>query len=174
MLRETEGFEVRLILGPVPHLDERTAGYRRDVVSAQEMYDAVFEELPQADVVIMCAAVSDWTPSTPLKHKEKNRVTQKSIELKRTHDILHALGHHESRRKYTLVGFAAETENVIENAKQRVVKHTDLIVANDVSRELGFESDENVITLVAPDGEKVLNQAPKYALAHEILDEVLT
>ena len=169
------GAQVRLILGPVPHLDERTAGYRRDVVSAQEMYDAVFEELPQADVVIMCAAVSDWTPSTPLKHKEKKSGDTKSIELKRTHDILHALGHHESRRKYTLVGFAAETENVIENAKQkRVVKHTDLIVANDVSRELGFESDENVITLVAPDGEKVLNQAPKYALAHEILDEVLS
>ena len=98
----------------------------------------------------------------------------KSIELKRTHDILRALGHHGSRRKYTLVGFAAETENVIENAQQkRLVKNTDLIVANDVSGELGFESDENVITLVGPDGEKVLNQAPKYALAHEILDEVL-
>jgi len=127
-----------------------------------------------ADVVLMAAAVSDYRPSETDDAKRPKDDKRWTIELEPTADVLRGLG--ESRTNgQVLVGFAAETsENGLERARAKLAdKKVDLIVYNDVSREdVGFDSEDNEVVIVSAKGERVVDKAPKDAIAAAILDEV--
>lgn len=169
------GAEVVLISGPT--VLEPPQGV--DVISVKttgEMFSRVMEHFPKVHVVIKTAAVTDFTPENPMPTKVKKEDPPEVwsiVKLKKTPDILANLGTMKGDR--ILVGFAAETENVIENALQKIVdKNLDLVVANDVSRPgLGFGSDQNAVSLVYRD--KTVETLPvmtKRDLANVILDRV--
>ena len=144
------------------------------VVKAQtalEMRDAVLESLADADALIMAAAVADFNPISVASQKLKKDAETWSLKLDRTPDILE-----ESHGQFVKVGFAAETQDVLENAMQKVVrKSLDLIVANDVTAEgSGFGSDTNKVLLLDKAGNvENLPLMSKYELGHRILDRVL-
>ena len=143
------------------------------VQTAAEMLDAVLGRLPEAQVVIGAAAVADYSPKSPAKAKIKKSDAGTSIELAPTKDIMAEVGKRKDKR--VLVGFAAETGSMIENAKAKLAsKNLDFIVANDVSKPgVGFGSDDNEVTIVAGSGEaKELPRLPKQEIAHTILDFV--
>ena len=171
----SRGAKVTLIMGPgtVSHLQEGIT--RIDVISAGDMHQEVMRFASHADIIIMSAAVSDWTPALPSIHKTKKVGTTQALEMVRTTDILAALGRHSARSSFTLVGFAAETENVVENAREKCVrKNADLIIANDVSDpEIGFGSDENKIVIVSSESEQTVPRAEKSALAATIFDALI-
>ncbi len=147
------------------------------VTTAAEMRDAVVPRASQADVVIMAAAVADYTPSdaAPRKiHKESDTLT---LTLVRTPDILAELGRQRAGKgRPMLVGFAAETDDVVAGARRKQrEKGIDLVVANDVSRtDIGFEVDANEVTLVTPSGEETLPRQTKSAIALQIVQRIET
>ncbi len=147
------------------------------VTTAAEMRDAVVPRAAQADVVIMAAAVADYTPSdaAPRKiHKESDTLT---LTLVRTPDILAELGRQRAGKgRPMLVGFAAETDDVVAGARRKQrEKGIDLVVANDVSRtDIGFEVDANEVTLVTPSGEETLPRQTKSAIALQIVQRIET
>ncbi|HOV78499.1 MAG TPA: bifunctional phosphopantothenoylcysteine decarboxylase/phosphopantothenate--cysteine ligase CoaBC [Bacillota bacterium] len=144
------------------------------VETAAQMYDAVMEKFNHADVVIKSAAVADYRPGMVSGQKIKKHGDRLTVELVKNPDILAELG-----RKKTcqiLVGFAAETEELENNAMRKVTsKNLDFLVANDVTQAgAGFGSDTNIAKFVYPDGTiTTLPQMEKSALAHRILDEVV-
>jgi phosphopantothenoylcysteine decarboxylase/phosphopantothenate--cysteine ligase len=147
------------------------------VTTAAEMRDAVVPRAAQADVVIMAAAVADYTPSAaaPGKiHKDSDTLT---LTLVRTPDILAELGRQRAGKgRPMLVGFAAETDDVVAGARRKQrEKGIDLVVANDVSRtDIGFEVDANEVTLVTPSGEETLPRQAKSAIALQIVQRIET
>ena len=144
------------------------------VDTASQMHAAVMEHSPGCDVVLMAAAVADFTPVAVADHKLKKRDGVPAIELEPTVDILGSLG--ECRQpQQTLVGFAAETADVLDNAEaKRVSKGVDLLVANDVSAEgVGFEHDTNEVVILAPDARTRVPLADKATVADAVLDAVL-
>ena len=164
------GADVVLVAGPVALMVPE--GVRRvDVLTAQEMHDAVLAEYADADAVIKAAAVADYRPRERAGQKIKKQDGSLFLELVRNPDILQELG--EQKTHQILVGFAAETEHVLEYAAGKLKKkHLDFIVANDVSRkDAGFSADTNRVTILGADGTKT--QPPlmsKRALADLILD----
>ena len=143
------------------------------VVSAQDMYEAVISRAPQQDIIIKAAAVADYTPETTADSKIKKSDNDMSIPLKRTKDILKALG--ESKRAGQIVcGFSMETDNVLENsAKKLKSKNCDMICANSLRTEgAGFGTDTNVITMITADGSEELPKMSKDEAAHRILDKL--
>lgn len=165
------GARVMLVSGPtsVP------APARVDLVrvrSAEEMQKAVAQRVGEATIVAMAAAVSDYRPATVSPAKLKKTEGPARLELVRTPDILRALGAAKGER--FLVGFAAETEAVVENARRkRTEKRLDLIVANDVSADgAGFASEQNAATLIDELGEVPVPLASKRELADRIWDRV--
>ncbi len=168
------GAEVTLVAGPV-RLETPRKVTRIDVESAKEMYDAVRAHAKRKDVVIMAAAVADFTPASPAgqKIKKKTPGSVPEIALKTTPDILAALGSGKSGS--ILVGFALETENGLENAKTKLrQKNLDLIVLNTVTRKhSAFGSDTNVATIIEKSGRvQELPELPKFDVANRILDNV--
>jgi phosphopantothenoylcysteine decarboxylase/phosphopantothenate--cysteine ligase len=169
------GAAVTLVTGPThltpPHGAEVVA-----VRSAAQMHAAVMERVESGDAIIMAAAVADYTPAEPSAEKVKKADGPATIRLHRTRDILGELGGLPSRKqgRPILVGFAAETRNVVEYAKNKLrQKRADLIVANDVSREdAGFDVDSNAVTFVTGGGAEELPLQPKSAVAAQILDRV--
>ena len=165
------GADVTLISGPV----SITAPQGIKVISvssADEMYKAVMQNKKQADVIIKCAAVADYTPVRVSKNKIKKGDTF-SLELKATQDILSELG--RNGKTAFLVGFAAETDHVLDYAKSKLAeKNLDIIVANDVSDTLtGFAADNNTVTVIHKEGrESHFSSAPKEKIAGHILDEI--
>lgn len=145
------------------------------VESAQEMYDAVSSHISRSDCAIFAAAVADYTPVQVYDQKIKKSGPEMTVNLKRTPDILGSArdGLHFTG---TLVGFAAETENVIANAREKGLrKGCDLMIANDVSRPgIGFDSSENEITLVYPDREESLPRDTKEHLAYHLIEVIET
>ena len=169
------GATVTLVTGPT-HL---TAPHGAEVVkvrSAADMHAAVMARAPERDVVIMSAAVADYTPVAPAAQKVKKSDGPLTITLQRTRDILGELGQLPSRRQKlpVLVGFAAETRDVVAYAQDKLTqKGVDLIVANDVSRtDAGFDVDTNAVTLVSADGVEDVPLQAKSAVAAAILDRV--
>jgi phosphopantothenoylcysteine decarboxylase/phosphopantothenate--cysteine ligase len=143
------------------------------VESAAEMADAVLGRFGDVDVVVMAAAVADFRPKAAAGEKIKKAAGPPEIVLEPTVDILAELG----RKKFTqyLVGFAAETERLVEQAAAKMAaKRVDLMVANDVNAPgSGFEVDTNRAVLIAPDGTtQELPQMPKIDLADAIWDRV--
>jgi phosphopantothenoylcysteine decarboxylase/phosphopantothenate--cysteine ligase len=162
---------VTLISAPVTI--HRPAGVRViDVTTADEMLAAVEQALPGSDVLIMAAAVADFTPAKALSKKAKKGNAPLSIDLRRTPDILEAVREVPVKVR---VGFAAETENLLENARDKLTrKNLDLVVANDVGGEDSpFGSDENQAILVGRTDATPTPRLSKRALADLILDRVV-
>ncbi|NCG09004.1 MAG: hypothetical protein GWO81_05485 [Verrucomicrobia bacterium] len=166
------GWNVDLVSGPVS-LPEPDGAILYPVVSAEEMYhqaDALFDA---CDICIMTAAVSDFRPARCLPQKEKKSTASLTLELEPTRDILAALT--ERKLDQTVVGFAAETENLEANARAKLTaKNCDLIVANDLTQPgAGFAADTNTVTLFTADGShETLGPALKTALATQIIDRL--
>jgi phosphopantothenoylcysteine decarboxylase/phosphopantothenate--cysteine ligase len=166
------GAEVILVSGPVdlprPHGVEVVS-----VESAAEMRRAMLAERKGAEAVFMAAAVADYAPGAEAASKIKKRGSAISLELGETTDILAEMG--GSREERILVGFAAETESLIENARGKLErKNLDFIVANDVSRPgVGMESDRNEVTVIGRAGESIhVPERSKAEVADAILDAV--
>jgi phosphopantothenoylcysteine decarboxylase / phosphopantothenate---cysteine ligase len=167
------GARVLLVSGPTA-LDAPAGVERIPVRSAEEMHRAVLNRLAEATVVIMAAAVADFRPVSPHPAKIKRGAGRLTLELEATPDILSDVGRIKGRR--TLVGFAAETGPVAEQARQKLVgKSADLIVANDVTMEgAGFDTETNIVTLYTRDGgEMSLPRMSKRDVARRVLDHVL-
>jgi len=145
------GHEVVLISGPVGINRPRGAAVI-PISTSDEMFDAVQQQARNCDILVMCAAVADYKPAKVSKSKIKKRDGSLSFDLIPTRDILASL---PKNRKYIVVGFAAETENVETNALKKLrEKNCDIVVANDVSRaDSGMESDENEVTILFRGGE---------------------
>ncbi len=166
------GAAVTLVSGPTSL--RRPAGVRVvDVVSADEMLEAVRGALPGQDVLVMAAAVADFAPKTTLSHKAKKGDAALKLDLRRTADILETVRAIPVKVK---VGFAAETENLVENARDKLErKGLDFVVANDVGgTDCPFGSDENQAILVNADDATSTPRLSKRALADLVLDRVVT
>ena len=147
------------------------------VETADEMLNRVLEAFPTATVLIMAAAVADYRPSQTLRDKMKKSRAPLSLDLEPTPDILRRLAHENQslKQRKVLVGFAAETENLLRNARKKLLeKKLDLMVANDITmRGAGFESDTNVVTLLDRTGlEESLPILAKTEVARRILDRI--
>jgi phosphopantothenoylcysteine decarboxylase/phosphopantothenate--cysteine ligase len=171
------GAEVTLIAGPT-RIDPPAVGEVVHVRTAAEMHHAVMARACEQDVVVMAAAVADYTPKHRAGQKVQKEGETLTLVLEKTIDILADLGLRRlaSAKGPVLVGFAAETENVVTRAtEKRARKHVDFIVANDVSRtDSGFDVDTNAVTIVGPSGAETLPLLPKTRVAGEILDRVET
>lgn len=144
------------------------------VVSAEDMFRAVKQYSPEADIVIKSAAVADYTPAVVAEEKIKKQESDSSLTLVRTTDILKWLG--ENRREgQFLCGFSMETENMLENSKAKLAKkNIDMIVANNLKVPgAGFSVDTNVVTLITKDEVVELPQMRKGAVAEKILDAIM-
>jgi len=162
------GARVTLISGPV-ELPRPADVEVVEVVSAEELARAVDEHVDGARVVVMAAAVADQRPATRAARKVKKQAGDETMTLVRTPDILAALGTRAQRPM--LVGFAAESENVEENARDKLLrKNLDLIVANDVADAFGKET--NRVLILGKDGARRELQGPKLSVAHAIWDMV--
>ncbi len=146
------------------------------VRTAAEMHAAVFAHAAETDVVVMAAAIANYTPAAVAPQKIPHDAESVRLELTRTRDVLADLAAWRAGRgpRPLLVGFAAETHDVVARARaKRLRKGIDLIVANDVSGpEAGFESDRNAVTLIDASGEVEVPLAPKAAVAQAILDRI--
>ena len=145
-----------------------------DIVSAQDMYDAVTSAAPDMDIIIKAAAVADYRPASVADNKIKKKDSDMSIPLERTKDILGTLGANKREGQF-LCGFSMETENMLENSRGKLVrKNLDMIAANNVKVEgAGFGVETNVLTLITPDAEIELPLMSKDAAADALLDEIV-
>ena len=164
------GHDVVLISGPVNLTPPRGAKFVL-VSTSDEMFDAVHRRADQCDACVLCAAVADYKPIKASRTKIKKRREKFSLDLVPTRDILDSLGHRQDRQ-FLLVGFAAETNNVEENAAQKLrEKKCDIMVANDVSgANSAMESDLNEVTILFQNGERQkISRAPKKIIARELV-----
>jgi phosphopantothenoylcysteine decarboxylase/phosphopantothenate--cysteine ligase len=145
------------------------------VRTAEEMAHAVMAHLPEASVILMAAAVADFRPADFRPKKIKRAAGVPTLKLKPTRDILGEIARHR-RPNQLVIGFAAETDHVLENAAKKLrSKRLDMIVANDVTQEgAGFDAETNIVTMLFPDGRRrPLEKMPKFDVANRILDEVV-
>jgi phosphopantothenoylcysteine decarboxylase/phosphopantothenate--cysteine ligase len=161
------GHEVILISGPVHFAPPRDAELV-SVSTSDEMFDAVHQHADDSDVCVLCAAVADYKPAEVSPVKIKKHGEEMLLKLNPTRDALESLGCRDDR-KFLLVGFAAETDHIEENAAKKLhQKKCDIIVANDA--RVGMEGDENELLILFRDGEiKKLLRAPKKILGRELL-----
>ena len=167
---QKRGFGTVLVTGPV-NLEPPAGVEVVRIESASEMAAAVKRLAPACDAVVMAAAVADYRPVRVAEHKLKKTPGGLTLELERTEDILASLGA-AKRPGQLLVGFAAETDDLVENASDKLrCKNLDWIVANKVAD--GFGADTNKVILLGRGGEKVeLPLAPKLEVAERILETV--
>jgi len=167
------GAETKLVSGPV-ELTAPKGVERINVESAQDMFEAVMSDL-NFDIIIMTAAVADYRPKTAQTQKIKKVEGDLSLELTRNPDILFEVG--KVKAHQVLIGFAAETEHVLEHATAKLKKkNLDMIVANDVTVQgAGFGSDTNVVTFITSDGvQTAFDQMEKAEVAKAILSKAAT
>ncbi|TMO85183.1 bifunctional phosphopantothenoylcysteine decarboxylase/phosphopantothenate--cysteine ligase CoaBC [Pseudoalteromonas spongiae] len=166
------GANVNLISGPV-NLTTPSEVNRFDVESAQQMHDAAMELAVNSDVFIGCAAVADYKATTTANNKIKKQGDTMTIELSKNPDIIASVAALKVNRPFT-VGFAAETNDVASYAKGKLKnKNLDMICANDVSdSSIGFNSENNAMTLFWPEGERHLSLQSKQQISHLILKEI--
>ena len=165
------GAMVSLVAGP-NHLAKPIGVSVTNIQSAEDMKKAIEDECLEADALIMAAAVADWKPLEKLDSKaKKDKSDHWSLELVKNPDIVAGI----NSSKLIKVGFAAESENLVENSKTKIEsKNLDFIVANDITAaDSGFSVDTNRVTIIHPDGTtEVLPLMSKYDVAHSILDRV--
>src|SRR6266436_3080034 len=149
--RARRGAKVILVSGPV-NLETPAGVERVNVRSAKEMHRAVVARITDASIAILAAAVADYRPVEQHAEKIKKASGPLTISLEATTDILTEVAKNKGQR--IIVGFAAETDNVAENARKKLLaKNADLMVANDVTAEgSGFDHDTNIVTLFSRDG----------------------
>lgn len=167
------GGEVTLVSGPT-QLEVEEGIYKIDVSSAEEMYQAVHQHLPEKHVVIMTAAVADYAPAQVAKQKIKKSNDELHIPLKRTRDILKSVGQIKKEGQI-LVGFALETHNELEHAQKKLQKKKlDFVVLNSMREAgAGFGHDTNKITLVFKNKELSFPLKSKTEVARDILQQVV-
>ena len=169
------GARVMLVSGPTDLAIPEGADWV-PVRATEEMRNAVREHAAEANVVIMAAAVSDYRPAAAHSQKLERGDERLTLKLEPTPDILAELGRAPSQKGRILVGFAAETNDIAENARAKLArKNVDMIVANDITQEgAGFDTDTNIVTLFFRDGREVpLPKMTKFEVANRILDHVL-
>ena len=166
------GAEVSLISGSV-NINPFTGVCVVHVKSAQDMYDAVKKGAANSDIIIMCSAVADYTPMTYYDQKVKKNDSDLSIPLKRTQDILKYLGEHKQEGQL-IIGFSMETENLLENSRQKLTKkNADMICANSINEgKTGFAVNTNQVTLITPTEVHELPLCTKDDTANMILDKI--
>ncbi|HEV2965727.1 MAG TPA: phosphopantothenoylcysteine decarboxylase [Chthoniobacterales bacterium] len=159
------GHEVVLISGPVD-VDRPRGVAVIPISTSDEMFEAVSRHTSRCDILVMCAAVADYKPAKVAKNKIKKRGENISLELVPTRDILASL---PKDRQYLAVGFAAETENVEDNAQKKLrEKNCDIVVANDAL--IGMESEENEVTILFRDGEiKRISRDSKRIISRDLV-----
>ncbi|MDI9475828.1 MAG: bifunctional phosphopantothenoylcysteine decarboxylase/phosphopantothenate--cysteine ligase CoaBC [Natronincolaceae bacterium] len=168
----SRGAQVTLISGPT-NLRPPTGVRLIKINTALEMYNAVMNNFEEQNIIIKSAAVADYRPETVSTCKIKKVEGNLNLTLVRTPDILGELGRMKGDR--ILVGFAAESDNVIENAKDKVLKkNLDFIVANDITEEgAGFGTDTNIVTIIDRNNNiEKIEKSDKIDIAHRILDKV--
>jgi phosphopantothenoylcysteine decarboxylase/phosphopantothenate--cysteine ligase len=165
------GARVILISGPTA-LKPPSAAETTRVESASQMLEAVLRFLPEASILIKTAAVADYTVSIPADEKLK-RTGRMTLDLEPTVDILAEVA--RRRTSQIVIGFAAETQNVIENAKKKLAaKSLDAIVVNDVSKPgIGFDSDRNAVTIVTASETTNVPETSKWEVAQRVLDQAI-
>jgi len=162
------GHAVTLISGRV-NLQPPAGATLIQVITSDDMYRAVNEHTAESDVLVMCAAVADYRPAQYSEQKIKKSSDRLILELVPTRDILASI---PSDRKFLVVGFAAETNDLESYARQKLEKkNLDLIVANDVSRPgIGMESANNEVTILFPDGKtETIARTSKKNIAHRLV-----
>ena len=165
---EQAGATVTLISGPVTHASPPRIRVI-EVVSAQQMYSEVLAEAGACDIFVSAAAVADYRSSNAAQQKIKKQDSGLLLNLEKTPDILAQVAALE-RPPFT-VGFAAETENLADNAKQKLAdKNLDMIAANRVGEGLGFETEDNALEVFWANGSESLATAPKEKLARQLID----
>ncbi len=165
------GMQVTLVSGPTA-LKAPAGAEVLCVETAREMREAMSQRFAKADLIIMAAAVSDHRPETRSKQKQKKEQMRMTLDLVANPDILMELGK-QKKNGQTLVGFAAETENLLPNARRKLrEKNLDWIVANDVSeKDRGFQSDFNKISLLSKEqNEMDFEYQEKNSLARKIME----
>ena len=167
------GAQVTLVSGPVA-LKRLPYVETVDVVSAQEMFEAVTARAAEQDIIIKAAAVADYRPMVVAEDKMKKSDDALSIPLERTQDILGWLGQHRQPGQF-LCGFSMETQNMVENSRKKLEKkRVDMIAANNLKVEgAGFGVDTNLLTLITKDGLDELPMVTKEAAADLLLDSIL-
>jgi phosphopantothenoylcysteine decarboxylase / phosphopantothenate---cysteine ligase len=164
-----DGHEVTLITGPTTiELPDDVDVVR--INTSDDLFDAVHKHVRYCDVLVMCAAVSDYKPAKFATQKLEKQREGFALELIATRDILASLP--SENRNYIVVGFAAQTHELEQNALRKLhAKNCDAIVANDVSRsDSGMESDDNEVTIFFPSGERrTIPRAPKIMVARELM-----
>ncbi len=161
------GATVTLISGPSILATPANVN-RIDIITAQEMYEKVIKQIQHCDVFIAAAAVADYRVKQTAKQKIKKTSNHLNLELERNPDILTEVG--KLKPRPFIVGFAAETENLIENAKQKLKqKKCDMIVANQVGDKVGFNVDYSELTVITNDSLQKLPHAHKLALAEDLV-----
>jgi len=168
------GAKVILVSGPT-HLAPPKRVTMRRVQTAEEMREAVFEHRKECQIVIKAAAVLDYRPRHKAEHKIKKGDDRQTLDLVLNPDILSELGRTRGESRSLLVGFAAETKDLLTNAREKLQrKNLDMIIANDVSREdSGFETDTNAVKIIYRDGR--LEELPlmsKQQVADHVLDRI--
>lgn len=168
------GAQVTLVSAPT-NLEPPLSAEVLPVVSAQEMYEAVEQRFEGTDILVMAAAVADYRPRKFADHKIKKKEGDNVLELSRTTDILGTLGARKRADQF-LCGFSMETEQLIENSKEKLEKkHLDMIAANNLRTQgAGFGTETNVVTLIRPDEIEELPLLSKLEVAHRIFDRILT
>lgn len=168
------GADVTLITGPT---SIAPPGFTTvvNIRTARQMYDAVIARADDADIIIKAAAVADYRPVSVSDEKVKKSEGEMFIELERTDDILKTLGEHKKEHQF-LCGFSMETENMVANSRDKLVrKHLDMIVANNLKEDgAGFQGDTNIVTLITEQENTVLPLMTKEEAAGKILDKILS
>ncbi len=167
------GAAVTLVSGPTA-LKKPAYVNTVDVVTAEDMFNAVMQNAPDADIIIKAAAVADYRPKTVADNKLKKSDDAMSIPLERTKDILGTLGGSKREGQF-LCGFSMETEHMLENSRKKLEKkNLDMIAANNVKEPgAGFAVETNVLTLITKDGETSLPLMSKDDAANALLDEII-
>lgn len=166
------GAEVKLISGPT-NLEVPLGIEIEYIKTAEEMKEKVFKEFDSADITVMAAAVADYSPQKTAEQKIKKSPDALTLKLERTSDILKELGNRKGNSQI-LVGFAAESENLINNAQKKLSeKQADYIIANDISnKNIGFGSDKNQVIVLSKEGRTRLPMLAKEKLADKIYDYI--
>ncbi len=161
------GAHVTLVTGPV-HLPTPTGVTRIDVESARDMYAAVHRQVDKADVFIAAAAVADFQPVSVAKQKIKKHGGVVKLDLEPAPDIVKSVA--DMTKRPLVVGFAAETNDVEENARAKLKrKKLDMIAANQVGEGLAFDCEDNALTVLWPGGKTEIGRAPKLEVARALI-----
>ena len=165
------GAEVVIVCGPVALATP--VGVRRvDVESAADMLAAVLKEVEGSDIFISTAAVADYRPAHPPEHKIKKSSERLAVEMERTVDIIGTVAARPNRP--FVVGFAAETENVEQNARTKMLKkNLDMIAANEVGHDKAFDCPDNELVVLWRNGRRQLNRAAKSTLARQLVSLIV-